>query len=158
MATVEQPQHLYVQHLGQVIGPLDIETVRQMAKDKVVAKENLARLGEDGLWFPLRQVAGVFSRREHLPAMIISWTVGWFGIDRFYLGYKAIGTVKLLVSLSTGVLWLASFPWSGEAPAEIPSWFYWLYIPYGLAFIWHAADMIRIATRHLPDADGLPLA
>lgn len=43
------------------------------------------------------------SRRK---ALTLSWLLGWIGIDRFYLGYKRMGFVKLFTLGVFGVWWI----------------------------------------------------
>ena len=60
-------------------------------------------------------------------ALILSIIFGWFGIDRFYLGYPLVGLVKLLTFGCFGILWIADIiciatgklkPNNGEYSAE----------------------------------------
>ena len=38
--------------------------------------------------------------------LIISFLVGWFGIDRFYLGYTGLGILKLITFGGCGVWYI----------------------------------------------------
>jgi len=156
------PAQLYIQQLGQQQGPYEYNTVSEMVRRRTLRKDTLAKIEPNGMWFPLGQVPGMFSNRDWIVAVAISWTIGWFGIDRFYLGYGFIGAVKLLVSVGGIILWFASFFSTFDTTmsgSPDPSGSLALaYISYAAAFVWHAADVIRITARKLPDADGRPLA
>ena len=78
-----------------------------------------------------KQIAGVFSKRDWLVALLLSIFLGTLGVDRFYLGKVGTGIVKLLVNLAT-------------------------LFTFGL--IWVVIDIILIATKKLTDKEGLKLA
>jgi TM2 domain-containing membrane protein YozV len=80
-----------------------------------------------------KQIAGVFSKRDWLVALLLSIFLGSLGIDRFYLGKVGTGILKLLVTLLT--FWTLLF-----------------------ALIWPIIDIILIATKKLTDKEGLKLA
>lgn len=78
-----------------------------------------------------KQIAGVFSKRDWLVALLLSIFLGVLGVDRFYLGKVGTGIVKLLLNLAT-------------------------FFTFGL--IWVVIDIILIATKKLTDKEGLKLA
>ena len=78
-----------------------------------------------------KQIAGVFSKRDWLVALLLSIFLGTLGVDRFYLGKVGTGIVKLLLNLAT---------------------------LFTLGLIWVVIDIILIATKKLTDKEGLKLA
>ena len=47
--------------------------------------------------------------KSRIVATILSFFFGIFGADRFYLGYTALGVVKLLTVGGCGIWWLVDF-------------------------------------------------
>lgn len=78
-----------------------------------------------------KQIAGVFSKRDWLVALLLSVFLGVLGVDRFYMGKVGTGILKLLLNLAT-------------------------LFTFGL--IWVVIDIILIATKKLSDKEGLKLA
>jgi len=80
-----------------------------------------------------KQIAGVFSKRDWLVALLLAIFLGSLGVDRFYMGKVGTGILKLLVTL----------------------FFFWTLI---LFLIWPIIDIILIATKKITDKEGLRLA
>jgi len=78
-----------------------------------------------------KQIAGVFSKRDWLVALLLSVFLGVLGVDRFYMGKVGTGILKLLANLLTF---------------------------FTLGLIWVVIDIILIATKKLTDKEGLRLA
>ena len=51
----------------------------------------------------LKQIPGIYSQRDYTTALILSWVVGGFGVDRFYLGYTGLGLLKLFTFGGCGI-------------------------------------------------------
>jgi TM2 domain-containing membrane protein YozV len=51
----------------------------------------------------------VFSRKDWLTALLISFFLGGLGIDRFYLGHTGLGVVKLITLGGCGIWALIDF-------------------------------------------------
>jgi hypothetical protein len=56
--------------------------------------------------FPAVEVPGIFSDKDWLTTVLLSFVVGWLGIDRFYLGYTRLGILKLIGIVAELVAWL----------------------------------------------------
>lgn len=49
-------------------------------------------------------------RKSWIVAMLLSFFLGGFGVDRFYLGHTGLGVAKLLLSWGTfGIWWIIDF-------------------------------------------------
>ena len=60
--------------------------------------------------------------RAHI-IMILSWTIGYFGADRFYQGQVGLGVLKLITLGAVGVWWLidaAYFTYKAGETARAP--------------------------------------
>lgn len=93
----------YVSLMGQEQGPLDLGQLAQMAVSGNLKPDTMVRSGNGQQWFPAKEVPGLYSDKELVTTAIISWLVGVFGVDRFYLGYTGLGVAKLLTFGGCGI-------------------------------------------------------
>lgn len=102
-----------------------------------------------------------YRRKSRVGAALLSGLFGYFGVDRFYLGYIGIGVVKLLFGFI-----IACFGCVGgvvlvklKQKGGLVTFSYILSVGGGLGiFIWWLVDFIRIAIGHLDDSNGVMTA
>ena len=96
-----------IQRMGAEEGPYSLQDLKAMARARHIKATTLVKRGDGtGSWFNASEIPGVFSERDWLTTLIISFLVGWFGIDRFYLGYTGLGILKLITFGGCGVWYI----------------------------------------------------
>lgn len=58
---------------------------------------------------PATMPAATGPQKSFLVAALLSWFLGMYGIDRFYLGYKGLGILKLVTLGACGIWALVDF-------------------------------------------------
>lgn len=102
-AQIDARGPFFVNLLGQEHGPLEIGQLAQMATTGQLKSDTAVRTASSQQYVMAKQVPGLFSDKEWLTTVILSWLLGGLGVDRFYLGYTGLGVLKLITLGGCGV-------------------------------------------------------
>jgi TM2 domain/GYF domain 2 len=105
----DDEEQFHLHRAGLDFGPYTLQDLQAMAVGGQLKTKDKVRRTSGGGWCPARDIPWVFSDKNWLVAVLISFFLGALGIDRLYLGYTGLGIAKLLTIGGLGIWALIDF-------------------------------------------------